>query len=153
MKSNKQYSEYITQYIKENLDEIKIRVPKGEKDKWKAYAEKRDESLNSLIIRTINRYIMNDDLKCYPVCTMRKKEGSNVNINFRDSNGKIYSKDILDVALDMEVAKSKKGGYVVNLNSHYVYDETFETEEDAEEQLKHLTNVRNQLESQLRNDV
>jgi hypothetical protein len=153
LKTNKQYSEYITQYIKENLDEIKIRVPKGEKDRWKAYAEKRDESLNSLIIRMINRTIMDDELKCYPTFTAKKKGGSNMNIDFRDSNGKLYSKDILDVALDMEVAKSKKGGYVVNLNSHYVYDETFETEEDAEEQLKHLANVRNHLESNLRNDL
>ena len=153
MDTKKKHSDYITQYIKENLDEIKVRVPKGEKEKWKAYAEKRNESLNSLIIRTLSRAIRDDEMKGYPVIPKKLKGGDNVNINFRDSKGKLYSKDILDIALDMEVAKNKNGEYVINLGTNYVYNETFETEGDAEEYLEHLSNVKNKIESEIRNDL
>lgn len=144
--------EYITSYIKKNLDEIKIRVPKGNKEKWKSYVEKRNESLNSYIIRVINKSILDDEIKSYPIQKQRKGDKT-MNINFRDTNGKLYSKDILDIALDMEVSKTKSGSYVVNLNSKYTYDEEFETATDAEEQLRHLSNVKNSLESELRNNA
>lgn len=35
------------------LDEIRIRVPKGEKEKIKEYAASMDESMNAFIIRAI----------------------------------------------------------------------------------------------------
>lgn len=117
----KKQSEYITNYIRENLDEVKIRMPKGYKKIWKQYAEKRNESLNSYIFRVINKAIMDDEMKSYPI-SKKQKGGSGMNIDFRDSNRKLYSKDILDVALDMEISKSKSGKYVVNLNDKYVYD-------------------------------
>ncbi len=147
----KKQSKYITKYIKENLDEVKIRMPKGYKEIWKQYAEKRNESLNSYIFRIINKAIMDDEIKSYPI-SRKRKGGSGMNIDFRDSNKKLYSKDILDVALDMEISKSKSGKYVVNLNDKYVYDEEFDTEEKAEDQLKHLSRVKNHLESELRNE-
>lgn len=147
----KKQSKYITKYIKENLDEVKIRMPKGYKEIWKQYAQKRNESLNSYIFRIINKAIMDDEIKSYPI-SRKRKGGSGMNIDFRDSNKKLYSKDILDVALDMEISKSKSGKYVVNLNDKYVYDEEFDTEEKAEDQLKHLSRVKNHLESELRNE-
>ena len=49
----KKQSEYITNYIRENLDEVKIRMPKGYKEIWKQYAEKRNESLNSYIFQVL----------------------------------------------------------------------------------------------------
>lgn len=142
-------SQYITQYIKENLDEIKIRVPKGTKEIWKKYAEKRNESLNSYIVRTITKAIMDDEIKSYPV-GKGKKGGETMNVNFRDSNGKLYSKDILNISLDMEVSKAKSGKYVVNLNGNYIYDGEYNTAEEAENKLKHLSDVRNHLENELR---
>ena len=147
----KKQSEYITNYIRENLDEVKIRMPKGYKEIWKQYAEKRNESLNSYIFRVINKAIMDDEMKSYPI-SKKQKGGSGMNIDFRDSNRKLYSKDILDVALDMEISKSKYGKYVVNLNDKYVYDEEYDTAEEAEDQLKHLSHVRNHLENELRNE-
>lgn len=146
----KSQSKYITQYIKNNLDEVKLRMPKGHKEVWKCYADKRNESLNSFIFRIINKAIMDDEIKSYPI-NIKKKEGKRMNIDFRDSNGKLYSKDILDIALDMEVSKCKSGKYVVNLNSNYVYDEEFDSSEDAEAQLKNLSHVKNCLENELRN--
>lgn len=47
--SDKQ-KEHTMNYIKNNLDEIKIRVPKGNKDKYKALAEKNGMSLTQLIV-------------------------------------------------------------------------------------------------------
>lgn len=40
-------------YMKETLDDIKVRVKKGERDKIKAFAESRGKSLNSYIIDLI----------------------------------------------------------------------------------------------------
>ena len=37
------------------LDEIKIRVPKGEREKYKAYAESKGMSLNALFIKLIRQ--------------------------------------------------------------------------------------------------
>lgn len=48
--------EYNKKYAKEYLgkfDEIKVRVPAGEKEKIKAHAISKGESLNSYIIRLI----------------------------------------------------------------------------------------------------
>lgn len=35
------------------LDEIKVRVPKGQRDKYKEYAENQGKSLNALIIELL----------------------------------------------------------------------------------------------------
>lgn len=147
----KKQSKYITKYIKENLDEVKIRMPKGHKEIWKQYAKKRKESLNSYIFRIINKSIMDDEIKNYPI-GKRKKGGKNMNITFRDSDGKLYSKDILSITLDMEVSKTTDGKYRVNLNNKYVYDEEYNTEKEAEEQLEHLTKIKNELENEFRNE-
>nr|DAV52316.1 MAG TPA: Alginate and motility regulator [Caudoviricetes sp.] len=43
-------------YMKENLEDIKIRVPKGERDKYKLQAAAAGMSLNAYIIK-----LMDDD--------------------------------------------------------------------------------------------
>lgn len=43
----------VNKYMKENYDEIKVRVPKGMKEKIKAHAESRGESVNGFITRAI----------------------------------------------------------------------------------------------------
>lgn len=47
-------------YMKNNYDEIKTRVPKGQKDEIKRHAESIKESLNSFINRAINETIQRD---------------------------------------------------------------------------------------------
>lgn len=37
------------------LDEIKVRVPKGERERYKEYAESKGKSLNSLIVELIEK--------------------------------------------------------------------------------------------------
>ena len=43
----------VSKYMKENYDELKVRMPKGQKDIIKAFAERNGESLNAFIIRAI----------------------------------------------------------------------------------------------------
>ena len=47
-------------YIKNAYDEIKVRVPKGEKDRIREHAAERGESLNAFIIRAINEAMERD---------------------------------------------------------------------------------------------
>ncbi len=44
-------------YLQEKTDDIRIRVPKGTKERWKEEAEKRDKSLNQLIVDSVEKEI------------------------------------------------------------------------------------------------
>ena len=44
----------------DKLDEIRIRLPKGEKERIKSHAKAQGESMNSFIIRSINDTIKKD---------------------------------------------------------------------------------------------
>lgn len=44
-------------YLQEKTDDIRIRVPKGTKDRWKEESEKRNKSLNQLIIDSVEKEI------------------------------------------------------------------------------------------------
>ena len=50
----------VSKYMKENYDEIKIRVPKGTKDDIRACAERNGESVNAFINRAIEETIERD---------------------------------------------------------------------------------------------
>lgn len=39
----------------EKLDEIKVRVPKGQRERYKAHAESKGKSLNALIIELLEQ--------------------------------------------------------------------------------------------------
>lgn len=51
--------EYAKKYL-DKLDEIKLRLPKGEKEKIRAHAESRNESVNGFIARAIAETIERD---------------------------------------------------------------------------------------------
>lgn len=42
-------------YMKNKLDDIKVRVPKGKREVYKAHAERQGKSLNSLIIELLEK--------------------------------------------------------------------------------------------------
>lgn len=42
-------------YMKNNLDDIKVRVPKGKREIYKAHAERQGKSLNALIIELLEK--------------------------------------------------------------------------------------------------
>lgn len=53
MAVSKAQQKAVSKYMKENYDEIKVRVPKGSKDEIKAHAESNRESVNGFISRAI----------------------------------------------------------------------------------------------------
>ena len=42
-------------YMKNKLDDIKVRVPKGKREVYKAHAERQGKSLNALIIELLEK--------------------------------------------------------------------------------------------------
>ncbi len=44
-------------YVKAHLDDIKIRVPKGQREKLKAVAAEMGMSMNQMFIRAVEEYI------------------------------------------------------------------------------------------------
>ena len=45
----------VAKYMKNNYDEIKIRTPKGQKERIKVHAESRGESMNQFVVRAITQ--------------------------------------------------------------------------------------------------
>lgn len=67
---NEKSKAYTMKYIKENCDEIKLRLPKGAKDNIKAHIEKMGDklpesarSMQGFIKAAINEKIISDDEK------------------------------------------------------------------------------------------
>lgn len=50
-----------SKYLHETVEDIRIRVPKGQKTIIKAHAESVGESLNQFVIRAINEQITRDN--------------------------------------------------------------------------------------------
>lgn len=48
-------------YIAEKLDEVKLRVPKGEREILKKHAEKMGESVNAFVYRAIKETMERDN--------------------------------------------------------------------------------------------
>lgn len=55
MPASKAQQKAVTKYMKENYDEIKVRVDKGRKDEIKDHAAAVGESVNGYIVEAINR--------------------------------------------------------------------------------------------------
>lgn len=47
-------------YLKESVEDVRIRVPKGQKAVIKDHAEKQGESMNAFVIRAINETMKRD---------------------------------------------------------------------------------------------
>ena len=50
-------------YLKESVEDIRIRVPKGNKSKIQEHAANMDESMNSFVIRAIDETMERDNQK------------------------------------------------------------------------------------------
>ena len=48
-------------YMKNKLDDIKVRVPKGKREVYKAHAERKGKSLNALIIELLEKDMQEKD--------------------------------------------------------------------------------------------
>ena len=47
-------------YLKESVEDVRIRVPKGQKAVIKDHAEKQGESMNAFVVRAINETMERD---------------------------------------------------------------------------------------------
>lgn len=57
MPTSKAQQKAVSKYMKANYDEIKIRIPKGNRDRIQAHAAAKGESTNAFIYRAINEAI------------------------------------------------------------------------------------------------
>lgn len=60
MPASKAQQKAVTKYMRENYDEIKVRVEKGRRDIVKSHAEARGESVNGFINRAISETMERD---------------------------------------------------------------------------------------------
>jgi predicted HicB family RNase H-like nuclease len=60
MPASKSQQKAVAKYMKNNYDEIKVRVPKGHKAEIEAHAQGENESLNGFINRAIDETIKRD---------------------------------------------------------------------------------------------
>ena len=51
----------VNKYVKNNYDEIKLRMPKGKKEIIPAHAAQRGESVDAYITRAIDKALSEDD--------------------------------------------------------------------------------------------
>ncbi len=61
MPASKAQQKAVAKYMKNNYDEIKVRVTKGNKDIIKAHAESNGESLNGFVNRAIDETMQRDN--------------------------------------------------------------------------------------------
>ena len=60
MSISKSQQKAVAKYNAKSYDELKVRVPKGDKDRIKSHAESKNESLNGFINRAIKETIDRD---------------------------------------------------------------------------------------------
>lgn len=60
MPASKAQQKAVAKYMKNNYDEIKVRVSKGNKDIIKAHAESNGESINGFVNRAIDETMERD---------------------------------------------------------------------------------------------
>ncbi len=71
-------------------------------------------------------------------------------INLRNNAEKLVVKDILDIDFDMSV-EEKNNRYIINVNRQYSCAEEYDNEKDAESRMLQIAEMRNDLETELRN--
>lgn len=57
MPASKAQQKAVSKYMKENYDEIKIRIPKGQKERIQEFAKAKEMSVNAFIWETIQEKI------------------------------------------------------------------------------------------------
>lgn len=79
MPVSKAQQKAVSKYMKNNYDEIKVRTPKGHKDKIKAHADSQKESVNGFINRAIDE-TMERDNSILPNNIDKQEESGSTNV-------------------------------------------------------------------------
>ena len=61
MPTTKAQQRAVNKYMKDNYDRVNLTLPKGQKDRIKAHAESRGESVNAFINRAISETLERED--------------------------------------------------------------------------------------------
>ena len=61
MPTTKAQQRAVNKYMKDNYDRVNLTLPKGQKDRIKAHAENRGESVNAFINRAISETLERED--------------------------------------------------------------------------------------------
>ncbi len=65
-KVSKAQQKAVNKYVKNNYDRINVTFPKGQKEKLREHAKKRDESVNAFIIRSVSETMERDNQNGWP---------------------------------------------------------------------------------------
>lgn len=60
MPASKAQQKAVAKYMKENYDEIKVRVAKGQRERIKSHADASGQSVNGYIVEAVNEKIERD---------------------------------------------------------------------------------------------
>ncbi len=60
MPASKAQQKAVAKYMKENYDEIKVRVAKGQRERIKVHAEAQGQSVNGYIVEAVNEKMERD---------------------------------------------------------------------------------------------
>ena len=63
MATTKAQQRAVNKYVKSNYDEVKFRVPKGEKELIQQHAAKQEESVNAFLSRAVKETMVRDNDK------------------------------------------------------------------------------------------
>lgn len=61
MAYNEKSKERTMKYMKESRDKLTLNLPKGDKERYKAYAESKEKSLTQLIVELIEREMKSEE--------------------------------------------------------------------------------------------
>ena len=98
-------------YIKNNYEEIKIRIPKGKKDQYKQLASKKGLSLNSFVIDLMEQSLLDSIDVVSPVSKVKNIlssmaiEDMYFSNNFIEKMVKVANKELSSEELRQEVIK------------------------------------------------
>lgn len=105
MPASKAQQKAVSKYMKENYDEIKLRVPKGGKDAIKAHAESHGESVNGFINRAISEVTEMDNMhRAYQRGLLRQLNQQKEAMQSKDyeTAEKVLDRLIADTKADIE---------------------------------------------------
>lgn len=98
-------------YIKNNYEEIKIRIPKGKKEQYKQLASKKGLSLNSFIVELMEQSLLDAEDVVSPVSKVKNVLSSMAIEDMHFSNDfigkmiKVTNKELTSEELRQEVLK------------------------------------------------
>ena len=111
MPVSKAQQKAVSKYMKENYDELKARIPKGQKETIKAHAEGQGESLNAFINRAITQTMERDTAAGTELVFGKKEVGRECLLRYADGEPKHYFSPDKDYLAGGQCSRCSVGRY------------------------------------------